>query len=202
MRTTLGCVPAVGAGLLSVHRLCAALWPGQPEPCFGLPGEGAGGTLQGLPRCSAFLVARTAQLPVGGFQSDFVITQHSLLLANPSLQHLSKPLCHPASPHHAPTNELRASALAGRERLFQVYPSVGSSVISGGSCCSLYPLFLYPLGFHLPLLTVSLHVVASCSLYWIFLVQITGVVSASWLDPGWILRLSFTCHIRTKPFEE
>lgn len=65
------------------------------------------------------------------------------------------------------------------------------SVISGGRGCSLSPLFLYPLGFLLP------HLVNS-SLYWIFPVQIT----ASWVDSGWILIISFTCHMRTKSFKK
>lgn len=136
--------------------------------------EGAIRKLKGLlflvPELFSWLLQHSCQWAAS--QRDFAITQHNFLLAHPSLQHLSKLLCHPVGHHHTLTNEL----WQGGRAISKFIPFVG---FPGGSGCSLYVLFLYSLEFYLPLLVVNSRLLVNSSLYYILPVQITSVVFAS-----------------------
>ena len=123
---------------LQVHRLCHALRPCQPAPrslrVRGRRPQNTEGPSLLLAR--AFLPASTAQLPAGGFRAGSAITV-SCSPAPASLQRLSKLPPPPVSSEP----QLRQGARAlSRFILPWVF-----CVISGGSGCSLYPLFLCPL---------------------------------------------------------
>lgn len=118
-----------------------------------------------LGHLSAFFPAPTAQLPVGGFQSDFAITQHTVSC-------LPTPACSSSANFSAvqwatstPPPVSSESQLWRGGRAFSKFILLWVfCVISGGSGCSFYPLFLYPLEFRLPLLVVNPRLLINSSL--------------------------------------
>lgn len=97
-----------------------------------------------------------------------------------SLQHLSKLLCHPwATTTPSPVGSGGEGGPFPNVFLPWVFDG-----ISGGCGCSLCVFFLCSVEFCFPRSVVNSRFLMNNSLYCMLPVQRTGVVSASWQDPG------------------